>query len=224
VTALIDHLVVAAQSLDQGQAWCEATFGITPGPGGQHRLMGTHNRVFAIGSPAHPASYLEIIAIDPLAADPRRTRWFDLDDGRVQAAIAREPRLVHFVARCGNAGAAAAALRSAGCDPGELVHLERETSDGILRWQITMRGDGHRLCHGAVPSLIEWAGPHPADRMAASGVILTSFTASVPDAAQVQRAWDAIGLSGASVRQGVPELIATFASPRGAVTLRSNGA
>jgi hypothetical protein len=46
----------------------------------------------------------------------------------------------------------------------------------------------------------------------------------VPDAAQVQRAWDAIGLSGASVRQGVPELIATFASPRGAVTLRSNGA
>jgi hypothetical protein len=224
VTALIDHLVVAAQSLEQGQAWCEATFGITPGPGGQHRLMGTHNRVFAIGSPAHPSAYLEIIAVDPLAGRPGRTRWFGLDDGRLQAAIARAPRLVHFVARCESASAAAAALRRAGYDPGELVRLERETPDGVLRWQITIRGDGARLCHGAVPALIQWAGPHPTERMRASGVTLTSFAASAPDGAQVQRAWDAIGLHGASVQQGGPELIATFTSPRGSVALSSHGA
>jgi hypothetical protein len=224
VTAEIDHLVVAAQSLEQGAAWCEATFGVAPGPGGKHRLMGTHNRLLAIGSPTHPATYLEIIAIDPLAADPGRARWFELDDRRLQAAIAREPRLVHFVARCENVSAAAAALRAEGCEPGDVVRLERETPNGILRWQITIRADGVRLCRGAVPALIEWAGPHPADRMPSSGVTLSSLAASAPDPASVQRAWDATGLHGATVRQGAPELIATFASPRGRVTLRSNGA
>jgi hypothetical protein len=224
VTAVIDHLVVAAQSLEQGQAWCEATFGITPGAGGRHRLMGTHNRVFAIGSPAHPAAYLEIIAIDPLAPAPGRARWFDLDDARLQAETAHEPRLVHFVARCEDAGAAAAALRATGCDPGELVGLERETPDGVLRWRITVRADGTRLCHGAVPALIEWTGRHPAERMAPSGVTLTSLAASAHDPAQAQRAWQAIGLRGVSVRQGAPELTATFESPRGPVTLRSIGA
>ena len=49
----VDHLVVAARTLDEGVAWCEATLGITPTAGGQHPLMGTHNRVFAIGSEAY---------------------------------------------------------------------------------------------------------------------------------------------------------------------------
>ena len=221
MTAVIDHLVVAARSLEQGEGWCEATFGVTPGPGGKHRLMGTHNQLFAIGSPGHPAAYLEIIAIDPDAADPVRTRWFDLDDPRLQAAVAHEPRLVHFVARCEDGERAAAALRATGCDPGELVRLERGTQGSVLRWRITVRADGGRLCHGAVPALIQWTGPHPAESMPPSGVTLSSLAVSAPDPAQVQGAWDAIGLRGATVRQGAPELIATFASPRGAVTLRS---
>ena len=39
----LDHLVVACRSLDAGRAWCEATFGVAPQPGGRHALMGTHN-------------------------------------------------------------------------------------------------------------------------------------------------------------------------------------
>ena len=50
----LDHLVVAARSLDEGAAWCEATLGIVPGPGGKHPLMGTHNRLFPIASDRHP--------------------------------------------------------------------------------------------------------------------------------------------------------------------------
>ena len=34
-TPMLDHLVVMAASLDEGVAWCEATLGVTPGPGGQ---------------------------------------------------------------------------------------------------------------------------------------------------------------------------------------------
>lgn len=83
---VVDHLVVAVRDLDEGVAWCEATFGIEPGPGGQHALMGTHNRLFAIGSARFPRAYCEIIAIDPGAPPPRRTRWYDLDDSVLQQA------------------------------------------------------------------------------------------------------------------------------------------
>ena len=63
--AQVDHLVIAAQSLDQGVQWCEATLGVTPRAGGEHPLMGTHNRLLRLSTPGYPRAYLEIIAIDP---------------------------------------------------------------------------------------------------------------------------------------------------------------
>ena len=63
--AQLDHLVIAAASLAEGVAWCEATLGVVPGPGGSHPLMGTHNRLLHIASAAFPQAYLEIIAIEP---------------------------------------------------------------------------------------------------------------------------------------------------------------
>src|SRR6478735_419898 len=70
----IDHLVVAARTLDQGVQWCEATLGVTPGAGGEHPLMGTHNRLLRIATVQYPRAYLEIIAIDPAAQTPSRRR------------------------------------------------------------------------------------------------------------------------------------------------------
>ena len=46
--ATLDHLVVLAPSLASGVAWAEATLGVTPGPGGEHSLMGTHNRLLRL--------------------------------------------------------------------------------------------------------------------------------------------------------------------------------
>ena len=80
----LDHLVVAAASLEQGAAWCEATLGVVPGPGGVHATMGTHNRLLRIATEAFPDAYLEIIAIDPAAPAPGRPRWFGLDDPVLQ--------------------------------------------------------------------------------------------------------------------------------------------
>ena len=54
MTLAVDHLVVAAASLAQGAAWCEATLGVTPGPGGTHVLFGTHNRLLKIATPTFP--------------------------------------------------------------------------------------------------------------------------------------------------------------------------
>src|SRR5215213_5147612 len=101
-TNALDHLVVACRSLDAGRAWCEATFGVAPQPGGRHALMGTHNLLLSLASERYPKAYLELIAIDPDAPTPTPTptqpRWFDLDDASLQAAIGT-PRLVHWVAR-----------------------------------------------------------------------------------------------------------------------------
>ena len=66
----IDHLVVVAQTLEQGVQWCETTLGITPAPGGEHAQFGTHNRLFKIATPAFPMAYCEIIAIQPGTKGP----------------------------------------------------------------------------------------------------------------------------------------------------------
>jgi catechol 2,3-dioxygenase-like lactoylglutathione lyase family enzyme len=50
VNASIDHLVIAADSLEQGADWRAATFGVQPSGRGKHPLMGTHHRVIAISS------------------------------------------------------------------------------------------------------------------------------------------------------------------------------
>ena len=227
VVSRVDHLVVAAASLEQGVEWCEATLGITPGPGGEHPLMGTHNRLFSVASMAYPAAYLEIIAIDPGAPCARKTgarRWFDLDDPVLQANLAAHgPRLVHFVASTASAQTGTKALKRLGLDRGELLQASRQTPNGLLSWKITVREDGQRLFYGALPTLIEWGDVHPVNSMAESGVSLTSLQASHVRPAALQAAYDAIGLVRVELVQGRPRLAATLETPRGVVTLESQG-
>jgi hypothetical protein len=106
--------------------------------------MGTHNRLVNLSSDTFPQSYLEIIAIDSEAPPPGRIRWYDLDEEALQAALADGPQLIHWVARSSNLQADLRALSSAGWDGGEAIHVER----GELRWQISVRPDGRRLCGG----------------------------------------------------------------------------
>lgn len=218
----IDHLVVAAPSLAEGVAWCEATLGLTPGPGGAHALFGTHNRLLKIASKSFPDAYLEIIAIDPEAPPPARARWFGLDDPALQASLReRGPRLVHVVARSTMLDMHRWGLINVGLQPGDPVSAHRDTPEGRLAWQILVRDDGRLLCGGALPTLIQWQGRHPTAAMAASGLALQSLTLhGVPE-----RARDVLRLRGVQVMadagDGAPSLSATLATPRGEVTLES---
>lgn len=216
--AAVDHLVIAAATLEQGVAWCETTLGVTPGPGGRHALMGTHNRLFKIAGAAFPDAYFEIIAIDPDAPPPGRTRWFGLDERALQQRIAQQPRLVHVVARCAALQAQRQALVDAGCAPGEVVAAGRDTPHGRLQWQITVRADGRLENDGAMPTLIEWQGVHPTASMPASGVTLRALSLrGLPDAAVAAlrlRGVHHLPLPGAA-------LCATLDTPRGVVTLES---
>jgi len=224
VQARIDHLVVAAASLEQGEAWCEATLGVPPGPGGEHALMGTHNRLLRIATVDHPRVYLEIIAVQPGRASQRARRWFDLDDETVRDTLAAHgPRLLHFVASVPDLGQALAALAAQGLDGGEAIAATRMTPRGLLQWQIGLRADGRRLFAGALPTLIEWGAMHPAAAMPESGVTLQSLSASHPQADALRAACDAIGLQRVGIKQGEADLCAVLDTPRGRVKLQSAG-
>lgn len=212
----LDHLVVAARTLDEGAAWCEALTGVVPGPGGRHALMGTHNRLLRLAAAGAAPAYLEIIAIDPGAPAPGRRRWFDLDDPALQARLAAGPRLIHWVARTATLEAALAAWHGAGIDGGRAVAASRETPTGRLTWRIGVRDDGRRGHDGALPTLIEWAGEHPAAAMPASGLGLRSLTLRAADPQPLREALRlAGGLDGVAVEAGAPALEAWLDTPRG---------
>ena len=230
----IDHLVVAAHSLQQGVEWCEATLGITPATGGEHEKYGTHNRLFKIATPAFPVAYLEIIAINPDAViekKPPPTRWFDLDNSQLQAELLKSPRLIHFVANTSNIQDARHAWKAQGIDRGPVIHASRKTPKGLLQWQITVRLDGDRLFDGTLPTLIQWGKPeaadpmhlHPRNHLPRSGVSLKSLSVSHPSAGKIQAAYDAISLGNISVSEGTANIVATLQTPKGLVTLESLG-
>lgn len=230
----IDHLVVVAKTLELGVQWCEATLGVTPGPGGEHALYGTHNRLLKIATPTHPLAYLEIIAINPAAqrvAGAAGKRWFDMDDATLQAAVALGPRLVHFVASTDDIQSARAALHALGIDRGPARQASRHSRRGLLQWQITVREDGQRLFNGALPSLIQWGDPaaaeplrlHPRNSLPRSGVSLQHIAARHPSADKLQAAYGAMGLSGVALETGPADLVAALRTPKGLVELHSQG-
>jgi hypothetical protein len=224
VSVLLDHLVVAAASLQQGVDWCEATLGVTPGPGGQHPLMGTHNRLLKIASAAFPLAYLEIIAIDPAAPAPGRARWFGLDEPALQARVQRSPQLVHLVARSTQLDMHRYGLIHVGQQPGEPISASRdipasgELPARRLAWQILVRPDGSTGCGGALPTLIQWQGSHPAETMADSSVVLHSLVLhGLP-----LRTQDVLRLRGVAMHAGPGAAItATLHTPRGDVVLQT---
>jgi hypothetical protein len=213
--------------------WCEALFGITPALGGEHALFGTHNRLFKIATPKFSMAYFEIIAINPEAIRPKKTtslhphRWFDLDNPELQKSISKEPRLIHFVASTTDIKAARMALRMEGIDRGPAIHAERQTSKGLLHWQISVRADGQRLFDGTLPTLIQWGKPdateplrlHPRNTLPRSGVTLQSIDITHPSAEKLQAAYTSIGLNGISISEGPANIKATLKTPKGIVVL-----
>ena len=215
--AQLDHLVIAARTLDEGVAWCEATLGVTPGPGGEHPLFGTHNRLLRLACDLAPRAYLEIIAIDP-AATPRSApglkRWFDLDDPALQARLAQQgPQLIHWVAAVPDVVAATAAWRALGIERGPVLAASRPTPNGLLQWQITVREDGQRLFGGALPTLIQWGATHPSARITDAGLSLRRLQLQHPQAEVLRQALAAIGLGGVAVAEGAAGLSAVIDPP-----------
>jgi hypothetical protein len=185
--------------------------------------MATHNRLLATSGARLPSTHLEIIAIDRDPAAPTRPRQTGMDDPALQAAARAAPRLVHAVARTPMIEMVRWGLINCGLNPGVPIAAERETPAGVLKWRITVRDDGRVECAGALPTLIEWQGPHPCDRLPASPVVLRELTLRgvPPQALDVLKLPAVQAVPGGDASTRAPALSATFETPHGAVTLDS---
>ncbi len=223
--ASIDHLVVMAADLAQGVAWCEAILGVTPGPGGEHPLMGTHNRLLKIATAEHRTAYLEIIAINTVAIPSITTgarRWFDMDDLALQARVAQHgPTLTHFVAGVPDIATAVATLAAQGLDRGAVLKASRSTPAGLLQWQISVRPDGQRLFDGCLPTLIQWGNTHPTDAMPDGDVTLLSLQVHHPQAATLTSAYQTLGLTHIAPTNGPARLSAHLQTPKGLIEIHT---
>jgi hypothetical protein len=155
----LDHLVVAARTLEEGARWVEQRLGAAPAGGGKHTTMGTHNRVLSLG----PEAYLEVIAIDPEAPAPPRPRWFSLDTPQMKARLAQGPALIHWVARTDDIERE---LARRGDADTEVLDLQR----GDLRWRMAVPRDGLLREDGTLPTLIQWISASPSALLPDAGI------------------------------------------------------
>lgn len=221
----IDHLVVIADSLEQGVAWSEQVLGVTPGPGGEHPLMGTHNRLLRIDGPGFERAYLEIIAIKPGASplrQPPLRRWFDMDNAALMAQLRQHgPQLCHWVVRTNELTHALSQCQQHGWDRGPALQASRMSPGGLLEWRISVRDDGQRLLDGVLPTLIQWGSAHPVDAMPASGLRLKGVVAQHPEAPSLRSWAEGIGLAGVQWRAAAAGLQVLLDTPVGEVWLKS---
>jgi hypothetical protein len=209
--AKLDHLIVAAASLEQGEDHLEALLGVRPRRGGKHVAMGTHNSLLRLGD----GVYLEVIAIDPEGIKPDRPRWFDLDRPSMRASLTQGPRLIHWVARCSDIDAASAMSPS---DYGLVYPMKRASHS----WRMTIPDDGHLPGDGLIPTLIQWADSnHPADALADDHLSVVTLAGAHPEPASIRTALGKLGLAETlKVTYAVtPRLAAMLRTPRGTVTL-----
>jgi hypothetical protein len=207
----IDHLVIAARTLEEGASWVESRLGATPGGGGKHALMGTHNRLLGLGGNC----YLEVIAVDPQAPAPARTRWYALDAPAMRARLQRGPALIHWVA---NTLDIEGAVANVPVDLGEIVSVSR----GDYRWRITVPRDGSLPAAGVFPTLIEWDGPRPAASLPDSGCRLESLDLGHPRATAIYDSLRALGMAEGEpveLADAEPAIIARIRTPGGMAVL-----
>lgn len=171
VSLALDHLVVAARTLDEGEAWLKARLGRDLVAGGAHPGFGTHNRLLRLGDDC----YLELIAADPGQSTPRLL--FGLEQETVAQALAHGPLLLHTVFRVVPPETLDGVLPRLSYAPGRPIAMSR----GDLHWRITIDPTGRLAGGGLLPTIIDWAdAPHPCTRLPDSGIALARLRLEGP--------------------------------------------
>ena len=161
----LDHLVIAAESIEQGVDYVRSTLGVDIPKGGVHKTMGTHNHLMQLGH----ETYLEVIAIDPDGLIPNRPRWFNIDERLMRESLRQQPRLITWVM---NTTDLQRTKEQAAFSIGAPTELSRDR----LRWKIALPEDGRLLAHGILPYVIQWQSrPHPSNAMADLGCRLVEL-------------------------------------------------
>lgn len=209
----LDHIVIAAENLDQGEEYISSKLGVKPLAGGRHPHQGTHNSLLKLGKD----KYLEIIAIDPEGKKPDYPRWFNLNDPVLQKQIKKEPKIITWVARTSNL---TETIAQASYNPG----IPRSASRGSLRWTFTFTKDGSLIQKGLLPHLIEWdSSDHPSSQLPESKVEINQMKGFHPEPPVIRGHLKSLGLQDTVIieksRPSDIGLEVTFKCPEGTVTL-----
>ena len=206
----IDHFAIGTDNLESGIKAMRDALGVDLEPGSKHDLMSTHNCVMQAGN----ESFFELIAVDPDAPKPDRTRWFTLDDPHTTQRLAIRPRALCWVVNTDDLDAVVAASP---VPLGELVTFTR----GERSWRLTVPEDGHLPGGGLLPAFIEWSpGPHPSTAQRDLGIRLTKIQIHHPEPHTIKTTLDTLQVSHlASVDQGDAGLSFVLQTPDGQITI-----
>ena len=139
----LDHIVLAAETLDDGTSYVEDRLGLKLDNGGRHEMFGTHNRLLNLGD-----CYFEVIALDPEAKPAQRTIWYELDD------FSGFPRLITWVCETDDM---ASDLPQLPYNAGKVITVSRDD----LVWDLSIADNGKLPLNGCAPSIIDWKGSSP---------------------------------------------------------------
>ena len=212
----LDHIVVGASSLERGAEYVEKTLGVQVPDGGEHAMMGTHNKVMTLGN----GVYLEIIAANSKMAPPERPRWFGLDDPSVIASLERSPRLLTWAINTTDLHKLTA---ESDIVVGEIQQAER----GDLRWKVALTDDGRLSAAGFFPLCIQWLVDfHPSERMADLQCRLLNINIRHRRASWLRKCLESIGADQLVTVEGcedfeVSHLAATIQTPSGECVISS---
>ena len=165
----IDHIVIGANTLEQGIEYIKDKFGVTVPFGGVHPKMGTHNALMQLSE----TLFFEIVAINPAsyqqpALKITQPRWFSLDEPLLQQQLAKQPRLLTWVVNTTDLKSALATGIY------QQISAERVTR-GDLSWDFALPIDRSLLAAGLIPYILQWHGAHPASGMADLGCQLKNI-------------------------------------------------
>ena len=184
-TMALDHVTLGARTLAEGAAYVREVLGVDIPAGGKHGDMATHNHVMRIGD----GVFLELLAIDPEAPKPARTRWFGMDDPDQTARLTKGPSPIGWVVSTDDLDAA---LGKCPLDLGKRLFMSR----GTRSWRITVPDDGCMPFGGLVPALMQWSdGPHPSSGMQFPGPTLQQIVLKHPEADKLQVILEQMGVS-----------------------------
>lgn len=212
----IDHLVIGAESLQQGVEYVQTQLGVDIPFGGVHPKMGTHNHLMQLGE----ALFLEVIAINPDLPQPATPRWFGLDDPHIRRSLARQPRLLTWVV---NTTEIKSLITEADFCFGQADLISR----GELSWLFGLPDDGRILAGGMLPYLMQWhSTQHPAGNMADRACRFESLSLYHPRPEWLASILESIGIKAQIDIQPLPEnmtpyMIARIKTPRGVKQLSS---
>lgn len=206
----IDHILFSAPDLDEGARLIESLTGVKPAAGGSHPGFGTRNQLLSLGD----GVYFEVISPDPAQSlDGNR-------GGRIAAQSGAG--MLTFAVQCDDLPGLRAAALKAGVEVDEPVAMTRTRPDGVvLSWSILNLRD--ERFPDAIPFAIDWGTSEHPSGTTPQGCALKSFAALHPDAAELQRLYDALGIPVRVERASCPGFMAVLETPRGDALLLPPG-